>query len=108
MSYDPKSKSENMDLLCQAILELNTIDEAYRFLEDLCTMKELETLSQRTQIAVMLFHKASYQKVKYKTNASTTTIGRVNKSLKYGDNGFKTVFFRLKNKAETGYWVLNF
>lgn len=103
MSYTPKSKSANMDILCEAILELNTVDETYRFLEDLCTMKELEMLAQRIEIAVMLFHKASYQKVKYKTDASTTTIGRVNKSLKYGNNGFKTVFFRLKNKAETGY-----
>ncbi len=102
MAYNPKSKSEDMDLLCKALLELESVEEAYRFLEDLCTMRELEILSQRLQIAVMLFHKSSYQKVKYKTNASTTTIGRINKSLKYGNNGYKTVFFRLRSKAKIG------
>ncbi|MFA7560933.1 MAG: YerC/YecD family TrpR-related protein [Candidatus Izemoplasmatales bacterium] len=99
MAYEPKSKSNNMDLLCEALLQLETMEEAYRFLEDLCTMSELEKMSQRMEVAVMLFHKASYQKVKIKTKASTTTIGRINKSLKYGNNGYKTVFFRLKDPS---------
>jgi len=99
MAYEPKSKSNNMDLLCEALLQLETIEEAYRFLEDLCTMSELEKMAQRMEVAVMLFHKASYQKVKNKTNASTTTIGRINKSLKYGNDGYKTIFFRLKDPS---------
>jgi TrpR-related protein YerC/YecD len=99
MGYEPKSKSNNMDLLCEALLQLETIEEAYRFLEDLCTMSELEKMAQRMEVAVMLFHKASYQKVKNKTHASTTTVGRINKSLKYGNDGYKTVFFRLKDPS---------
>jgi TrpR-related protein YerC/YecD len=56
-------------------------------------------MAQRMEVAVMLFHKASYQKVKNKTHASTTTVGRINKSLKYGNDGYKTVFFRLKDPS---------
>lgn len=100
MKYEPKSKNANMDLLCNAILELKTVEEVYRFLEDLCTMSELEKMAQRMEVAVMLWHKASYQKVKNRTHASTTTIGRINKSLKYGNEGYKTVFFRLKDKTK--------
>lgn len=100
MAFEPKSKSKNMNLLCKAILELETVEEVYRFLEDLCTMSELEKMAQRMGVAVMLWHKASYQKVKIKTNASTTTIGRIAKSLKYGTDGYKTVFFRLKDKTK--------
>ncbi len=100
--FNPKSKSSNMDLLCEAILELKTVEEVYQFLEDLCTMSELDKMSQRMEVAVMLFHKASYQKVKNQTKASTTTIGRINKSLKYGNNGYRTVFFRLKDKNRFG------
>lgn len=102
MMFNPKSKSSNMDLLCEAILELETVEEVYQFLEDLCTMSELDKMAQRIEVAVMLFHKASYQKVKNQTSASTTTIGRINKSLKYGNNGYRTVFFRLKDKNRFG------
>jgi len=88
-----------MDLLVAALLELKTSEEAYRFLEDLCTMSELKKLSQRINVASLLFHKVSYQKVKNLTNASTATIGRVNRSLKYGNDGFPIVFFRIKDKV---------
>ncbi|XMB72278.1 YerC/YecD family TrpR-related protein [Mycoplasmatota bacterium WC30] len=98
MLFKPKSKSESMDTLCQAILQLKTVEECYRFLEDLCTMDELKKLSHRIDVAVLLFHKASYEKIRILRNASTTTIGRVNKSLKYGADGYKTVFFRMKDK----------
>lgn len=100
MPFEPKSKSKNMDLFCKAVLELETVEEVYRFFEDLCTMSELEKLSHRMGVAVMLWHKASYQKVKIRTNASTTTIGRIARSLKYGNDGYKTVFFRLKDKTK--------
>ena len=100
MAFEPKSKSKNMDLLAKAILELQTVEEVYRFFEDLCTMSELEKMAHRMGVAVMLWHKASYQQVIYKTNASTTTIGRIAKSLKYGNDGYKTVFFRLKDKTK--------
>jgi TrpR-related protein YerC/YecD len=97
MAFDPKSKSDDMDLFCETVLQLKTVEEVYRFFEDLCTMSELEKMAQRMRIALMLWHKKSYQKVKIKTNASTTTIGRIAKSLKYGNEGYKTVFFRLKS-----------
>jgi TrpR-related protein YerC/YecD len=100
MPYEPKSKSKNMNLLCHAMLELKTVEEAYRLLEDLCTMSELEKISQRMAVAVMLWHKASYRKARISTGASTTTIGRVAKAMKYGNDGFKKVFFRMKDKTQ--------
>lgn len=99
MSYDSRLKSPNMELLYEAILQLQSKEECYRFFEDLCTIRELQTFAQRIQVAHMLTNKVTYQIIMDQTGASTTTIGRVNKSLIYGANGYKMIFERLKDKG---------
>ncbi|MDE5946280.1 MAG: TrpR-like protein, YerC/YecD [Oscillospiraceae bacterium] len=95
-----KIKSENMDRLFEAILCLNDVDECYKFFDDLCTNLELASLAQRLQVAECLYEHRIYKKIVSETGASTATISRVNRSLKDGNNGYKIVFERMKNKEK--------
>ncbi len=79
----------------QAVLQLKNLDECYDFFEDLCTMTELKSMSQRLVVAKMLREKSVYSEIVAATGASTATISRVNRSLIYGCNGYDAIFERL-------------
>ena len=93
-----KIKTEAVDHLFQASLTLKNIDECYTFFEDVCTVNELLSLSQRYEVAKMLREERTYLEIAAKTGASTATISRVNRSLNYGNDGYDMVFERLKEK----------
>ena len=65
------------------------------FFEDVCTVNELLSLSQRFEVAKMLREKRTYLEIAEKTGASTATISRVNRSLNYGNDGYQMVFDRM-------------
>lgn len=90
-----KIKTEAVDSLFDAILCLETREECYSFFEDLCTVNELLSLSQRYEVASMLKSGKTYMEIAEKTGASTATISRVNRSLNYGNDGYEMVFARL-------------
>ncbi len=90
-----KIKTDAVERLFDAILCLNTKEECYSFFEDLCTVNELLSLSQRYDVATMLSAKKTYLEIAEKTGASTATISRVNRSLNYGCDGYDMVFARL-------------
>ena len=89
-----KIHNEATDGLFRAILSLKTMDECYRFFEDVCTINEIQSLSQRFEVARLLREKQTYQEIAEKTGASTATISRVNRSLNYGNDGYDMVFRR--------------
>lgn len=91
---------ENIDLLFKAILELRTYDECADFFDDLCTVTELKSISQRIKVAKMLRDKCVYSDIVAQTGASTATISRVNRSLQYGSNGYEVLFQRIEEKNE--------
>lgn len=91
-----KIKTEAVDHLFEAILTLKDADECYSFFEDVCTVNELLSLSQRYEVARMLRENNTYLEIAEKTGASTATISRVNRSLNYGNDGYDMVFERLK------------
>ncbi|MBQ8623801.1 MAG: TrpR-like protein, YerC/YecD [Oscillospiraceae bacterium] len=93
-------KDKYLDDLFEAILLLETEEECYNFFEDLCTVLELRSLSQRYQVAKMLNDRNVYSDIVSETGASTATISRVNRSINYGSNGYAVVFDRLKKKHE--------
>ena len=97
---NPKLKTDAMDSLFEAILCLESKEECYTFFEDLCTINELLSLSQRFEVATMLRDKKTYMEIVEKTGASTATISRVNRSLKYGGDGYDMIFERLTKKDE--------
>ena len=90
-----KIRTESVDHLFEAILSLTSKEECYSFFEDVCTVNELLSLSQRFEVAKMLRSHKTYLEIADKTGASTATISRVNRSLNYGNDGYDMVFARL-------------
>ncbi len=86
-----------VDHLFEAVLCLENKEECYSFFEDLCTVNELLSLSQRYEVASMLKDHKTYLEIAEKTGASTATISRVNRSLHYGNDGYDLVFGRLES-----------
>jgi TrpR-related protein YerC/YecD len=89
-------RTEAVDQLFDAILCLQNREECYTFFEDVCTVNELLSLSQRFEVARMLRDQKTYLDIAEKTGASTATISRVNRSLNYGNDGYDMVFRRLE------------
>lgn len=95
-----KLRTEAVDHLFDAILCLKNKEECYTFFEDVCTVNELLSLSQRFEVAGMLRDQRTYLDIAEKTGASTATISRVNRSLNYGNDGYDMVFNRLKEEKK--------
>ena len=95
-----KIRTEAVDSLFEAILSLQDKEECYAFFEDVCTVNELLSLSQRYEVARMLRQRKTYLDIAEKTGASTATISRVNRSLNYGNDAYDMVFERLNIKGE--------
>ena len=93
-----KIRTTAVDQLFDAILHLKNKEECYTFFEDLCTVNELLSLSQRCEVASMLRSHKTYLEIAEKTGASTATISRVNRSLNYGNDGYEIVFSRMENE----------
>lgn len=79
-----------------AVLSLRTVEECQAFFKDICTIKELQDLTQRLQVAVLLDQGRNYQEISKQTSVSSATISRVNRCLVYGDGGYRTVLDRMK------------
>jgi len=92
---DERIASAQIDELAKAMLLLDTQEEAYRFFEDIFTVKELQAVAQRLAVARLLKEKVTYQDIAEQTGASTATISRVNRSLSYGAGGYQLVLDRL-------------
>ncbi len=92
--------NEAVDHLFDAILTLENREECYKFFEDVCTINELFSFSQRFEVARMLRAEKTYLDIAEKTGASTATISRVNRSLNYGNDGYDMVFERTGFKKE--------
>lgn len=95
-----KIHTEAVDSLFDAVLSLENREECYRFFEDVCTVNEILSLSQRFEVAKMLKEKRTYLEISEKTGASTATISRVNRSLNYGNDGYEMVFERIGKENE--------
>ena len=114
-----KLKSESVDQLFKGILELQTIDECYSFFEDLCTIGELVSMSQRFEVAKMLKEGQTYLAISAKTGASTATISRADEQcqalygctkedvLQFPPSGLDAgdSFIAKENKKKTAAWA---
>jgi len=100
MPYQSKLQSSDLDRLFEAILTLESVEEVYRFMEDLTTIQEIKEMGQRFHVAQLLDKKLPYQKIAETTSASTATISRVNKSLVYGAGGYRLALDRLKKDSK--------
>ena len=97
-----KIRTTEVDHLFDAILCLKDKEECYTFFEDVCTVNELLSISQRYEVAKMLREGKTYLEISHSTGASTATISRVNRSLNYGNDGYEMVFSRMAEKDAEG------
>ena len=89
-------QNDDMKELYKAVLCLKSVEECGNFFEDLCTIKELQDLSQRFAVARMLDAGDNYKNISDATGVSTATISRVNKCLESGSGGYRLVLDREK------------
>jgi len=95
-----KINDESIDKLFKAVLTLKNVDECYDFFEDLCTMDEIQVFAKRLRAAEMIMDEHVYSDISSQTGLSTATISRVNRALKYGNDGYKMVLSRLEENKE--------
>lgn len=96
-------RTPEVEALLRALLALEDADEAYAFLQDVCTIREIQDLAQRLAVARMLAAGEHYTHIQEVTGASTTTISRVSRSLNYGADGYTRVIGRIGDGfAEAG------
>ena len=93
------SHSPQTGRLVRALLSLRDEGECYKLLEDLLTIREMQDLAQRLEVAQLLREKITYNEIAQRTRVSTATISRVNRSLNYGCDGYRIVFDRLQKKG---------
>ena len=90
---------EAAERLFQAILTLKDLGECYAFFEDACTIKEIQEIAQRFEVASLLWQGKNYGEINQITGASTATNCRVKKSLQYGNNGYMLALERMNQPA---------
>ncbi len=90
--------NDSTNEFCKALLLLESVDECYEFLEDICTIKEILDISQRLSVAKMLKNGTSYSEITKATGASAATISRVSKALDYGSGGYELMLDRLDSQ----------
>ncbi len=100
LAYNPNWSNENTDLLVRALLSLDNEDEAYRLLDDLCTIAEVQAMAQRLEVASLLAQNITYNAIASQTGASTATISRVKRCLNYGADGYKGALERMNKERE--------
>lgn len=98
MVYNSKIKNEQIDNFFEAILKLENIEECYRFFEDVCTIKEIQSIAQRLYVAKLLRQDKTYNEIEEETGASTATISRISRALNYGADGYNIILDKLGYK----------
>jgi TrpR-related protein YerC/YecD len=97
---EDRVRTPEVDELLRALLLLDTEDEAYALLQDLCTIREIHDMAQRLHVAQMLAAGEHYSAIQESTGASATTISRVSKSLNYGADGYSAILGKLAENAD--------
>lgn len=95
-----KIRGPQTDQLFNAMLQLETLDDCYQFFDDLCTISELTSLSQRLEVARALLSKKTYDTIQHETGASTATISRIRRCVDYGSGGYEKILERLSDDVE--------
>lgn len=95
-----KIRNESVDNLMKVIAKMSSADDCYAFFSDLCTIKELQDMAQRFEMAVLLKEGANYQDVVARVGTSSATISRVNRCLMYGDGGYEKAIAILKEATD--------
>ncbi len=88
-------EQKQLHQLYQAVLQLRSLQECALFFQDVCTVKELQAMGQRLEVARQLTQGRNYSEIEEQTGASSATISRVNKCVS-GGGGYALVLPRLE------------
>jgi len=99
---DDRVRTPEVEELLAALLALETADEAFALLQDLCTIREIHDMAQRMHVARLLAAGEHYSAIQDLTGASATTISRVSKALNYGADGYSAILGRLDGADAAG------
>jgi TrpR-related protein YerC/YecD len=88
-------RTEELQALFQAVLQLDTAEEAEAFFRDLCTLGELHDMAQRWAVVRLLEEGKHYAEISRRTGASTATITRINQWLQHGEGGYRAMLDRV-------------
>lgn len=99
--FSSRLENEQTDNLARAFMTLESMEDCYRLFEDLFTIREIQDLSQRLEVAQLLQNQATYTEIVERTGVSTATIGRVNRALNYGAGGYQRVLERMNQKDKS-------
>ncbi|MDR3316214.1 MAG: TrpR-like protein YerC/YecD [Coriobacteriales bacterium] len=93
---------EDLQLLYTTFAQVDDPNMIAAFMEDVCTVREVQEMAQRLHVAHLLEAGESYAVIQEATGASATTIARVSKSLNYGANGYHAVIaaYKVQQKDE--------
>ena len=97
-----KLRHRDEELFYEAVMTLRTQEDCKHFFEDICTIKELQAISQRMRVACLLDSGSNYLEVSEATGASSATISRVNRCLNYG-GGYRAALNNLKKAGTIEY-----
>ena len=89
-------RTADVDRLAVAFASLDDPEAAYAFLQDVCTVREIQEMAQRLEVARLLSSGEHYDRIRESTGASSTTISRVSRALNYGADGYKSVLDHLR------------
>lgn len=87
-------RNESTASLMDAIVSLDSRDEAARFFRDLCTRHELEEMTSRWEVVRRLGEGHSYRDIHDLTGVSTATITRIAQWLRHGTGGYRDALER--------------
>lgn len=87
------------EALFRAILTIETEDEAFDFFRDLCTVREIEDMSQRWAVVRLLDEGHPYREISDLTGASTATVTRINQWFTRGTGGYRTILERVSSDS---------
>ena len=91
--------NDKRKMLAQAILSIESEEECFELLEDICTIKEVDDMANRFQIALLLYEGKTFIDVENQTGARSATISRVNRCLKHG-KGYRQIIERMFDQNE--------
>lgn len=91
-------RTEDTTALFEALLRLETVEDAERFFRDLCTLSELHDMAQRWTVVRMLDEGLHYGEISRLTGASTATITRIASWLNHGEGGYREMLERTRGR----------
>ncbi len=97
---DDRIYTDDVKVLCKALAGIDESEDVFRLLCDLCTIREIQDLSQRFLVAKLLDDGETYSVINEKTGASATTIARVSKEFKYGSGGYRIALDAISEDAD--------